>query len=187
MGEIMGNVSRTSADELDKFTGYQVFITGDHTYIHQGKGFSISGTTGSVAAAGTYSISFVTPSDKWVHMRPVSFSSTANTLQCRLSEGSTMSSGTTTIAKNRNRNSGKLSKVTVAVGATLSAEGNIMEYGQAGSGANPANSAGGTGDGSNLEWVLAPNSTYSIRFENVGTVTATVGYYNIFWYEEDRG
>jgi len=183
----MSSVQRTSADELDKFTGYQVAMTTDHTYIHQGKGFTISGTTGSLAASATYAISFVTPVDKIVHMRPSAFSSTANSLQGRIAEGSAMSSGTVTAGKNRNRNSDRVSKVVCAVGATLSTEGAVLEYGQVGSGSNASNTAGGGSDGSSQEWVLKPNTTYSIRFENVGTVTATVGYFNIFWYEEDRG
>jgi len=49
-------VVQTSRDELDSFTGYPVFLTSDHAYIHQGKGFSLCGETTSVAAAGTYAI-----------------------------------------------------------------------------------------------------------------------------------
>lgn len=181
-------VVRHNLDQSDKFTGYPVGINGDHAYIHKGLAFSLSGTTGSLAAAATYSISFTTPaSGKYVHWRPSGISSTANTLQVRVAEASIMTGGSAAVPFNRNRNSKNTSIATISIGATLSTEGSIFFYGQVGAGTNAANASGGGNNGSAEEWVLKPATTYSIRFENIGATTATVGYYNLFWYEEGSG
>lgn len=181
-------ITKSSLDQTDKFTGFQCVVQSDHAYIHNGIGFNLSGTTGSIAAAGTYSISFRTPvNSKYIHLRPTGLSSTANTLQMRIAEESVMSGGSAATGRNRNRNSKNPSIVTIAIGATLTTEGTILEYAQVGAGTNAGNASGGGSDGSAHEWVLKPNTTYSIRFENVGASTATVGYYNLFWYEESSG
>lgn len=180
---------KTDKSQVDRFTGFAATVSSDHSYIHDGIGFTYSGTTGSVSAAGTYTVSFVTPAADvgYIHWRPTGLSSTANTLQMRLAEGSTVTGGTPATPRNRNRNSKKTSNVSVSYGVTLSAEGTILEYAQVGAGSNAANATGGGSDGSNLEWVLKPSTTYSLRFENVGSTTATVGYFNLFWYEEKKG
>lgn len=184
----MGQKTQQPIEQIDKFTGFPVVVQSDHAYIHQGIGFSLSGTTGSIAAAGTHSISFTTPPNSvYVHLRPTGLSSTANTLQARIAEKSVMSGGSAATPTNRNRNSKNTSLVTIATGATLTTEGTILQIAQVGSGTNAGNATGGGADGSAEEWVLKPNTTYSIRFENVGAVTATVGYYNLFWYEESVG
>ena len=181
-------ITKSSLDQTDKFTGFQCVAQSDHAYIHQGIGFGLSGTTGSLAAAATHSISFITPNNgKYIHWRPTGLSSTANTLQMRLAEESVMSSGNAATPKNHNRNSHTVSSVTIATAATLTTEGTILQYAQVGGGTNAGNASGGGSDGSAEEWVLKPNTTYSIRFENVGASTATVGYYNLFWYEESSG
>ncbi len=185
----MGQKVQQPIDQIDRFTGFPVVVQSDHSYIHNGIGFNLSGTTGSLAAASTWSISFTTPGNsKYIHLRPTGLSSTANTLQCRIAESSIMSSGSVATPINRNRNSKNVSLVTIATGATLTSEGsNILQYAQVGAGTNAGNATGGGADGSSEEWVLKPNTTYSIRFENVGSVTATVGYFNLFWYEESAG
>ncbi|MGL4679687.1 MAG: hypothetical protein ACRCWC_09955, partial [Plesiomonas shigelloides] len=173
-------VAQSSLDELDNFTGYKVTVASDHSYIHQGIGFTVSGVSTSIAAAGTYVLSFVTPADKYIHWRPTGLSSTANVLQMRLAEDSTVTGGTAVTPRNRNRISGNVAKTLVNVGVTLSTEGNILFYGQVGSGSNAANATGGSNDGSAEEWVLKRNTTYSLRFENIGTVTATFAHFNLF-------
>jgi len=173
---------------VDKFTEYLVAIASDHTYIHQGIGFELSSTTGSLAAGATYAVALVAPtSGKFVHLRPAGISSTANTLQMRFAEGSIVTGGTPVTPRNKNRNSKNTSAVTATVGVTISTEGTILEYAQVGGGSNAANATGGSGDGSANEWVLRPGRTYTMRFENVGSTTATVGYFNVFWYEEEAG
>lgn len=181
----MGQKTQVPIDQIDRFTGFPVGIISDHSYIHDGIGFQLAGSTGSIASAGTYVISLTTPTNgKFIHFRPSAISSTANLLQMRLAEKSVVSGGSAGIPMNKNRNSKKSSTMTVGLGVTLSSEGAIMEYTQAGSGTNAGNASGGGSSGAEHEWVLKPGTTYSLRFENIGSTTATIGYYNLFWYEE---
>jgi hypothetical protein len=177
-------------EEVDLFTGYPVGVTGDHTYIHQGKGFMLAGVSTSIAASGTYVVALTTPAletGKYIHMRPVGMASSANTLQMRLAEGSVISGGNAATPRNKNRNSKRSSSVTCLTAVTLTTEGTILEYSQAGSGSNAGNAQGGSADASANEWVLKPGTTYTLRFENVGATTATVASFNVFWYEEQAG
>jgi hypothetical protein len=68
----------------------------------------------------------------------------------------------------------------------MTVEGTIKLYGSAGIGGT-ATRAGGQGDGESNEIVLAQNTVYTFTFANVGSSTATVFYYDLFWYEEDEG
>ncbi len=187
-GAIMDTV-RFAPENIDKFTGFLAQVTSDHSYIHDGIGYALSGASASISAAGTWVLSITTPAsnDAYVHFRPTGISSSANTLQMRIAEGSTVTGGSAATPQNRNRNSKRKPLVTVATGVTLSAEGTILDYTQVGSGASASSSRGGGGNGSDEEWVLKPSTVYSFRFENIGATTATVAYYSLFWYEETEG
>lgn len=181
-------IVKQSAAAIDKLTQFPIGMTGDHAYIHKGKGYTFSGNTGSLAAAATYTIALLTPNDgKYVHLRPTGLSSTANTLQMRIAEASIVTGGSAGTLRNRNRNIGRQASSVLTVGVTLSSEGTVLQFAQVGAGSNAANATGGGNDGSAEEWVLKPNTVYTFRFENIGSVTATTGYFNMFFYEEDFG
>ena len=171
----------------DFFTGYPVGVTSDHTYIHQAKGYELSGLSPSISAGSDWTISFQTPADKYVHLRPSGIASTANSLQMRIAEGSTITGGSTATPNNRNRNSAKTSGMTIKTGVTLSVEGTVLQYFQVGTGTNASSARGGSADASAEEWVLKRNTVYTFRFQNIGATTATVAYYSMFWYEEEEG
>ncbi len=181
----MGN--RVHSLQADGFTGYPIVLSSDHSYIHKGLGFSLVGNSGSVAAAGTFVISFVTPSGKYVHLRPTSIGSTKNLGLFTIAEGSKMTGGTAATPLNRNRNSSNKSLVTVKTGATISAEGSIklVEL-SIGSGGKPNTRSGGQ-NGENDEIVLLPGTAYSLKFSNIGETDSTVFYFSMFWYEEQEG
>jgi hypothetical protein len=141
-----------------------------------------------LAAGATYSAAFTTPANGiFVHLRPTGLSSTANSLQLRIAENSIVTGGTALVPRNRNRNSKNISHVSVVGGVTIATEGTILQYAQVGGGTNASNASGGGNDGSAEEWVLKPGTTYTFRFENIGASTATIGYWNMFWYEEGEG
>jgi hypothetical protein len=173
----------------DFFTGYGVTITGDHTYIHQGLGYELSGVTPSIASGNNFTVALITPAASvgYVHLRPTAISSTANTLQMRIAEGSTITGGTDLVPNNRNRLSSRPCGCGVKFGATLTEEGTVLQYYQVGSGSNAGNARGGATDGSAEEWVLKPSTIYTFRFANIGASTATVATFNMFWYEESKG
>lgn len=174
---------------FDAFTGFITQVSGDHRYIHEGKGFSYVGNTGSLAAgSGTYSIAIQTPVDTSgirMHIRPAKFSATANTMLLTIAEGSTVTGGSVVTPVNRNRNSENRSKAIVTAGVTVSAAGTTIEQDAVGGGSNPSNNQGGSG-GSAQEIVLKPGTVYSIKIDNIGATTASTGYFELFWYEESK-
>ena len=90
----------------ESLTGFQTMISSDHNYIHQKKGFSISTNTGSLASAATYKFAFTTPAastGKYVHLRPVSFSSSANLMLLQIHEETDFTGGTILSADNHFR------------------------------------------------------------------------------------
>lgn len=183
-------VTKPTASQLDIFTGWPVVIQGDHAYIHEAKGFVMPGVSALIAANAVWSLSIKTPireSGKFVHLRPTGISSTANTLELRIAEGSVITGGTAAVPLNRNRNSKKVTACQCLTNVTIATEGTVLDFFQVGSGAKTNTASGGGGDGSTEEWVLKPDTVYSFRFHNIGTGEATLAYYNLFWYEEDAG
>lgn len=173
----------------DVFTGAIGVMQNDHRYIHEGKGFTYAGNTGSVSAAGTYALSITTPpksSNKYIHFRPANFTATANTTSITIREDDTTASGSAGTPINMNRNSDKASSITLAYGVTAGGGGTIIYQDAVGGGSNPANAKGGVA-GAADERVLKPNTVYTIIFTVVGAVTASTCYYSLFWYEEDEG
>lgn len=179
-------INLIGAEQRDRLTNAPLAISTDHNYIHRGKAFTLSGKTGSIAAGAQYVIRFTTPADKYVHLRPTSWASTANLGEFRISQGSTTSAGSALTAYNRNNISSKTSLVTILGGATMTVEGTSKLFDSVGIGGTSTR-AGGAGGGEDNEIVLAQNTVYTFTFANVGATTATVFYYNLFWYEEDEG
>lgn len=131
----------------DSLTSAEITITGDHSYIHRGMGYSVVASTTGLAAAGTWKVGFTTPNlspNKYVHWRPAQFSSSANAVRYRLYEGSIFTGGSPSQPINRNRNrTSKSSNVTFYSGATAALAGNLTVTTKAGG--NFANQP--TGDG----------------------------------------
>jgi hypothetical protein len=174
----------------DDLAGFIAVSDNDHKYIHEGYGFSIIGNTGALSAAASWYISFRTPiatSGRFIHLRPAILSSTANLLLMQVHEGSLATVGTaaTPINLNRNKQASIPSKVVATTNATSVTDGTAilqMAVGAAGTG-----NASGGGGGAGLERVLKPDTLYTIKFTNIGTATATTGYFDIYWYEELKG
>ena len=171
----------------DHLTGSEVSISQDHTYIHQGKAYELSYYTASLAAAATEYLSFTTPQllgGKVIHFRPTSLSSYANAASITITEGAVMTGGTAATPRNCDRMKPDASLVTVATAATLSTAGIAIIYNDSVGSGGARNRSGGAGGGAENERILKPETTYSIAFKNIGASTATVIYYDIFWYEE---
>jgi len=165
-------------------TKFITTISSDHAYIHDSIAFTISGKTTSIAAAGTYVISFITPATKYIHWRPAFIGSSANILEARLSESAVCSGGDSVTPYNRNRAKPRTSGMRAYTAASETTEGAILDYYIAGASGAGINKTGGVA-GADEELVLKLDTMYEFRIENIGTVTATIGYYRLFWYEED--
>lgn len=172
----------------DEFTGMYATITGDHHYIHMGMGYVHCGVTASINAGASESISFKTPpatSGKTIHFRPVSYASTANALAVSIVQDAVMTGGTAIVPQNLNRFKPNASQVQISTGATLSVAGTGGTIFSDSVGSGGASNRGAGSGGANEERVLKPDTMYSITFSNIGSSTATLGYYTLFWYEED--
>jgi hypothetical protein len=95
-----------------------------------------------------------------------------------------MTSGTAATPQNLNRLKPNKSQIVAYTGATLSTAGNGGVIYQDAVGSGGASNRSGGDAASGEERILKPDTVYDIAFANVGAVTATVGYYTLFWYEE---
>jgi hypothetical protein len=102
-------------------------------------------------------------------------------------QGAVMTGGTKATPRNRNRNRPDASRAQVYTGATLTTAGSatLLKF-SVGTGGTSTRS-GGNSDGSGDEFVLKPDTTYSITFETTGASTASVATWGLFWYEEKKG
>lgn len=185
----MFSIGERISAAVESFTSAFKMITTDHAYIHDGIAYRVMGKTGSLAAGAKANVALTTPAGtvSYVHMRPAAFASTANLLEVRVTEGETVTGGTAITPANQNRNASRASTVVVKSGVTVTPAGlNVGTY-SIGSGGAPSVPQSGSGFGQDNEILLKPATTYVFEFENTGSTTATVAYYNLFWYEEKRG
>ena len=182
-----GRVIKSMFSAIDRFVKGYIVVQSDHSYIHDGIGFTAISALGSISSA-TY-IGFETPtvaSGKFIHWRPTGLTSSANYVQVTLYEGDTYTGGTSVAPINRNRN---LSTNHVSdmqeykYGVTSSPSGTIIENFGVGSTGSPNARSGGAGS-SNEELVLKPNTKYVMKLDPAGATTVTV---KDFWYEEASG
>jgi hypothetical protein len=185
MSDELSGLLKIAKNENERLTRFKAVISSDHAYIHRGIAFSFLGNTGSLAAGATYSISFKTPANRTSHFRPVGFYATANAMELRIAEKSTVTGGTAGTPINRNRVSPQNPFVTISIGITLSAEGSVVDAFYAGTQGAGSSGTGGLGVPADEEMVLLRDETYSIRIANIGATTASTGYFRLFWYEED--
>jgi hypothetical protein len=174
---------------FERFTGFLSVIQSDHAYIHQGIGFMYNGTTSSLSASSSTSIEFTTPTNKYIHYRPTMMTSSANYLTASLKEASTTTGGSSVLSSilNRNRISTTASTMqTLKTGVTVSVAGTEIDFMATGVNGGGSSEFGGS-TGSEQEIILKQNTKYTITFTNSGTVTATIGTYQLFWYEEETG
>jgi hypothetical protein len=185
----MGQSTQEKLFLRDFFTNYPVTLSGDHTYIHQGKAFTISGKTGAIAPDGSYVIALTTPSTGYFHWRPVNWSSTANIAEMVIAKDAvvTAETGSELTARNRNHNSSKTSHITALGGVTLTDPGTDYYFETVGSGGGVQNRSGGSAGGADNEIVFDQSTTYAVKIKNIGTSTNTEVYYELFWYEEEQG
>jgi hypothetical protein len=186
----MSRIPYNRAKAAERFTMGQPCISTDHEYIHDGFGFRLVGVTPSISAGSTYDIRIVTPAAAvgYVHFRPALFASSANLAQITLTEAGTSTGGSAATPLNQNRNSSKTPNVGCTVGVTGTPGTPVIDLVNVGSGGSPsATRGGGGGGGENDEVVLKAGTVYILRIANIGSTTATVVSYNVFWYEELNG
>ena len=129
----------------DYMTSAQAVMDTDHAYIHLKKGFNISTNTGAVSAAGSYKFAFTTPATgerTKIHLRPTSFTSTANIMLLQIHEDSAFTGGTLQYIDNHYREQNQVrTTATLKAGVTAALGGKNIIASTAGGdfGNQPAN------------------------------------------------
>ncbi len=180
----------------DEVTGTPPVIDNDHTYIHEGRGFTASfyGTsTGKLDFLLTTPAATVT--SPYIHFRPVAVTSNKEGVLFKVFENSTKVNSTAAAAPlalvNRNRNSSKTSGCVLTgglsavfpSGSTGAGGTHLVTYYAGGGSGQGQTSIGGSITGIN-EWVLKPATKYNIVFT---TTAATKVGARFFLYTEDEG
>ena len=117
-GQMLGTTSdgETRKIAIDKITNATKIITSDHSSIHMGNGFAISGIFSGVANSSTVAYGFKTPSvasGKYIHLKFREFSASGNKVRIDFYENPTNAPtvGVDFTAYNRNRNSSEVSQM----------------------------------------------------------------------------
>lgn len=169
---------------LDMFTGAVRNIDNDHAYIHEGKLFYSSYKVTLTAGSSSY-IALTTPNtDKVIHYRPVSITTSADKLTFLLYEAGTFTGGSDLIAINRNRKINVVAGTTVKTAVTSTLDGTLLYTGFIGGGTGTGQSRSGADMGESKEWVLKKNTVYLIKLTN-GSSSSNEICLGLGWYEED--
>jgi hypothetical protein len=111
----------------DQLTRAQAVLTTDHAAIHNKQGFSIAFSTGLLAGDATYKATLKTPdknTGKSVHLRPASFSATANGMQLAIYEDSVSTGGAVAQLVNHFREENPaVAKSVMKIGTTVALTG----------------------------------------------------------------
>jgi hypothetical protein len=174
------NGSRKAIMRDSVSSGLEVIST-DHTVIHDGKGFNITGNFTNVANGTVNNIVFKTPtaaSGKYVHMKYYEFWTSGTKYNSSLFENPTTdpTGGTDMNVVNRNRNSAvETAMQAVKYSATIDTTGAIPLDSIVFGGSAPLRPI-------ELEFVLKPDTWYIRTFTNNSGSAADINIF-IFWYE----
>ena len=163
-------------------SGFPV-ITTDHGFIHEGIAFTLAGTA-SVGGASTFSISFETPADKYIHFKPTGVAASGGPVTISLLEGATYTGGSGATPRNRNRTITTPDSSTVTAKTGVSATGGTSISVLYIPSSTQGNQKLGASSAAAEEYVLDRSTTYILSFANAALSAITIGY-DLFWYEEE--
>lgn len=169
---------------IDTTTGAPKIITSDHSKIHEGEGFSISGIFTGVANAAVVNYAFKTPtvaSGKYIHWKYRDLQATSSKVRVDFYEAPTNApiNGTNLAAYNRNRISATVTAMqAIKTGMDLDLTGATM--------LNSAQFLSGEARSLDIEYVLKQNTWYILTITNGTGGAADINFFE-FWYEEDAG
>ena len=171
--------------QVDLKTGAQININSDHSYIHQGKYFTVTHKV-DILAGATNKITFLTGAAKEIHYRPVNIITSVDKLTFNHYEGSSGNSGgsvLTPVNRNRKLEATALTDVAVKTGVTVTTNGTLISTAYI----PGSTDVGGVRNGDTLsaenEWVLKPSTLYTLEFIN-GSAAANTVWIELHWYEE---
>ena len=158
-------------------------ITTDHANIHAGEGFSVSNYAEGVADDGYLYLEFKTPTSSYVHMKVM------NALADGLArfdvvEAPTLTTGSNAVTGSNLRRVPPIATCgcTIKTNPTSISGGTVIRsyYIGGGTGWN----ANGGGNNVDTEIVLAQNTTYLFRIQNLAGGVKALSLW-LFWYDEE--
>lgn len=171
-------------EPLDPVHGVQAVIEADHYQIHKGKFFHVSHDAGTVANSGTFVWHLLTGANTYPHVRNLTIKSDDGPVEIVLREGVTVSdNGTGLTEVNLNRNSSRVSGMTVFHTPTISEAGTQIEFIRIpATGGFLSGATGGVGNEAVTEWILKPSTSYSITATNNAGGNADLAL-SVMWYD----
>lgn len=181
----LDRIAQISELQKDRFTDGKRIITTDHSYIHDGIAFSVTGIFTSVANGATVNYAFKTPtvaSGKYIHLKYKEIQSIGNKTKVDFYEKPTNAptNGSDVAVVNRRRvgtpavSSMQAFKSAMTLDLTGATTLDSEQF---------ATSVPRTLD---LECVLKPDTWYIRQFTNSSGSAADISFFE-FWYEEDMG
>lgn len=174
---------------LDKAFDSKTYCYGsmesDHFMIHRGHFFTASQTTASLGASSWIDFTFKASTVYDIHLKQIDATVSGGLMEVFILEGSStgtielVSSGTTGMPFNRNRNSTIVSPISIFKNTTWGSSGyvtstmvtNIISHFYIGTSGSASARLGGT-ESNNLEWILTGGTTYIVRLYNQGSAGA---------------
>lgn len=194
-GVLLRDARDTSKFELmqaDFVTQAPKQIDNDHAYIHEGSAYGAFSVTTSTETERTYLLNTpaTTATYRYVHFRPVVATTNKGGVEVSIYEDTTQTGVTAIPLYNRNRNSSRSAVTTIHGGSATGVTGTvttgkvrIAHYYAGGSTAQGINASGGSAEAI-YEWVLKPNTKYSLVYTSPASTKIGVEF---FLYEEARG
>lgn len=157
-----------------------IFVTHNHSKVHQGKHYSLSHYFATIAAGNSADVLMVLGAYQNHCNTAVAVTGAA---VFRIYEGATYSSvGTSIVARNNNRTSLQTSSTTFGHTPTITGTGTEI-YATVIPGGTTGNKVGSQDDGPEEQFVLAPNTTYLFRVSNLSgqdvALTINLSFYEV--------
>jgi len=174
----MGTQQNFNRDR-ERVTGAMRVIASDHANIHNGEGYNAWSYAEGVADNGYTQLEFKTGSSRYVHLKSVmAFAEGLGLLE--VLKAPTLTTGSTAfVPQNLNDNDSSVSESVLKSNSTSVSGGTLKRSYLIGAGKE-------NGGPTNLdtELVLARDTTYLIRVQNLGGAAKALSLW-LFWYEEE--
>ena len=168
------------AGPIDATTGAVQGIEWEHSRIHSGRGFMYVDKVDNLSNGASFYWLLDNPADNYAHLRLIHFVSDGAPAEFFLFEAPTVTgNGTQGSPKNCNRASANAANLDVYRGATVSADGEQLDFGLI---PGTRTTGGSGGDGVETEWILDPSTKYVVKFTNASGGAVDAGL-RLFWYE----
>lgn len=170
------NIADIMGDAVDVSKALKV-VDLEHSKIHQGYGWNVSIESGSIASAGSLYILFRVVEGN-PHLRNYGVTVSDAPVHVRLFEAPTVTAtGSAVTVRNRKRSATDVNGIEVYTGATVTADGTLLETDLLPSGGNKT---GGNTGSFYEEWIL-DEADYVLKITN-GSNNSITAVINAFWY-----